>query len=879
MRLWRGLRARARAIIAARQADRDLQDEIAFHLERETEKNITLGMPPEDACRTALLNFGGATQVVEMHRDVRRPLWLDHLAKDVRFALRMFTRSPVLTAAAIVTIALGVGANAAIFSAVNAVVLRPLPFPHPKRLYTLTEEDPERGWHHALVSTANYLDWRDGLRAFEDVAAYDYSPTSETLSGLGDSRRIRVVEVTGNLFATLGVHAAYGRALEDAETWDTTPATLVLSDEMWTREFGRDPSVIGRAVTLDGQSVRIVGIMSPTFTFPQEDLDGWVSFRWNTGDVRKEMWRRERWLHVIGRLHPNVSVAVATAQLVAVASRLAHDYPVTNAHASASITSLHDALVGDTRTPLYVLLGAVSILLLIACVNVANLLLVQAAGRQRELALRLALGAGRGRLVCQAITESLVLAILGAGVGAALGWAATKALVTLVPSGLLPVRSFGVDVTVLLYIASIAVVTGLLFGIGPSLWIQRRDPADVLKQASRTGTQSATLRRGADVLAVVEVALALLISTGAALLVGSARRLAKVDPGFDARGVLMASYYLYSHAYDSVGRRQAFHDQVLARVRRLPGVTHAALGATPLEPDLWGSGVIVHGHASAPSVEVPHMYGSADWPATLGIPLLQGRFFRDDDRRDLSRIVVNDAFARKFFPGQNPVGQQVSFTKRDNMPPAYTIIGVIGNVHEKSLMQPPGPVVVDQFVSFMEARVLVRTLGDPDALAPAIRGILRDMDPQIAPGRMQRLEVLREEGLAQSRFFAAVLVIFAVVGLVLAMVGIYGVLAQLARNRAREMGIRIALGARPADVRCLVIRHGARIMFIGLAAGTAAALATTRVLSALLFDLSPNDPLTLAAVISILATTGLVASFVPALRASRADPVDALRAE
>jgi putative ABC transport system permease protein len=880
MSLWRGLRARARAIIASRQADRDLHDEIAFHLERESEKNIALGMSPEEARRAALLSFGGATQMVEAHRDVRRAAWLEHLVRDVSFALRMFSRSPLLTGAAIVTIALGVGANTAIFSVVNAVVLRPLPFPHPNQLYLLTEEDPERGWHHALVSTANYLDWREGISAFENLAAYDYTPTSETLSGLGDSRRVRVAEVTGNLFATLGVHAAYGRTFEDAETWATTPATLVLSDEMWTRAFARSPSVIGRMLTLDGQSVRIVGIMQPTFVFPFEHVDGWVSFRWEQAHVRTtEMWRRERWLHVVGRLRPGVSLGVASAQLDAVASRLAHDYPVTNAHASASITPLHDSIVGDTRTPLYVLLGAVSILLLIACVNVANLLLVQAAGRQRELALRLALGAARVRLVRQALTESLVLSVLGAGVGAALGWAATRALVTFVPTGLLPVESFGVDATVLVYVASIAVVTGILFGIGPALWIQRRDPADVLKQASRTGTHSAALRRGADMLATIEVALALLISTGAALLVGSARQLANVDPGFDSRGVLMTSYYLYAHAYDSLRPRQAFHDELLARVKRLPGVTHAALGATPLEPNLWSSGVVVHGHQSTPGIEALHMYGSPDWAATLGIPLRAGRFYAADDRRDLSRIVVNETFARMFFAGENAVGQQVNFTKRDNLPLTYTIIGVIGDIHERSLMARPGPVVVDQFVGFTEGTVLVKTRGDPDALAPALRSIIRDMDPQIAPGRMRRLSSLRDEGLARSRFFAAMLVVFAGVGLVLATVGIYGVLAQLARNCAREMGIRIALGARPADVRWLVLRHGALVTTAGVAIGTAVALATSRVLRALLFQISPNDPAMFVAVISILATTGVFASFIPALRASRADPVDALRAD
>jgi len=806
-------------------------------------------------------------------------LSIEQVIRDVRFALRMFARSPIVTVAAITTIALGIGANAAIFSAVNAVVLRPLPYPHPERLWALTEENARMGWHHGMVSTANYLDWRDGVHAFEDLAAYDYSASGETLSGMGESRRVRVVFVTGNLFATLGVRAARGRALEDAETWDTTPATLVLSDEMWTREFGRDPAVVGRQLTLDGESVRIVGIMPPGFAFPYERVDGWVSFRWATSVRTKEMWRRERWLRVIGRLRPNASIATAAAQLDAVTIRLAHEFPTTNANAGASISALHDYLVGDRRTLLLVLLGAVAILLLIACANVANLLLVQAAGRQRELALRLALGAGRGRLVRQAITESLMLSMMGGAVGLALGWAGTRALAALQPEGLLRAESFGVDATVTLFVALVATVAGMLFGLAPALWIQRRDPADALKQGARSGTQSGGARRWADALAAGEIALALLMTLGATLLVGSARRLANVDPGFDDRGVLVTSYSLYSHAYDSATHRQAFHGEILARARRIPGVTHAAFGSTPLEPDLWRSAVIVRGQPADPSLEAPHMYASPDWPATLGIPLRSGRFFTDADRGDLSKIVVNETFARLFFPGENAVGRQVQFTKKDYGPPVYTIIGVVGDLHETSLMQRPGPLVIDQFQNFSSPKLLLKTSGDPNRLVAPLRAILREMDPAIALGAPRLLASLREEEMARSRFFAAMLSVFAGVGLLLAAVGIYGVLAQITRDRAREMGIRIALGARPADVQWLVLRHSAGIMALGAAIGIVVALGTTRVLASLLFDLSPNDPASYAWVVAILAATSAVASFTPAWRASRSDPAEALRAD
>lgn len=879
MSLWRGLRARVRAWLRPRQADQDLHDEIAFHIERETELNRAQGMSLGEARRVALVRFGGATQTVEAHRDVRGAPWIEDVWKDIRFALRMFARAPLLSSAALITIALGVGANTAIFSAVNAVILRPLPFVHPEQLYLVAEENAQRGWHREMVSTANYLDWRDAVGAFAGLAAYDYTASSETLSGMGESRRIRVVFVTGNLFATLGVPAQRGRTLVDAETWDNTPATLVLSDAMWAREFGRDPNVIGRLLTLDGTATRVVGVMPPSFAFPYRQVDGWTSFRWSSGVRSKEMWRRERWLRVVARLRPNAPFVAAASQLEAVATRLEHDFPETNAHTGASLTPLHSFLVGDTRTPLLVSLGAVAIVLLIACGNVANLLLVHAAGRQRELALRMALGAERRRLVRQAITESLVLSMTGAACGLALGWVGTRALVALQPAGLLRVDSFGVDGTVTLFVAAIAIATGILFGLAPALWIQQRNPADVLKQGSRSGTQSRGVRRFADVLAASEVALALLMTMGAALLVGSARRLANVDPGFDAHGVVATSYALYSHAYDTATYRVAFHEEVLRRVRQLPGVTHAAFGMTPLEPNLWRSGVIVRGRASEASVEPAHMYASPDWLVTLGIPLRAGRFFNADDRRDLSRIVVNERFAKMFFPGENAVGQQLSLTKNEPGPAVFTIIGVIGDVHETSLIQQPGPLVIDQFQPFTSPTLLIRTSGDPDALIAPLRAIVHEMDPQIALGRTRRLETLRDEEMARSRFFAGLLFVFACVGLVLAAVGIYGVLAQIARDRAREMGIRIALGARPVEVQWLMMRHGAAIMLIGLVAGTATALATTRVLSSLLFELSPNDPRSFLIVVIVIVATSTIASMVPALRASRADPIEALRAD
>jgi putative ABC transport system permease protein len=422
-------------------------------------------------------------------------------------------------------------------------------------------------------------------------------------------------------------------------------------------------------------------------------------------------------------------------------------------------------------------------------------------------------------------------------------------------------------------------VTGVLFGLGPALWIQRRNPGDVLKQGARSGTQSGAVRRWADSLAAAEVALALLMTTGAALLVGSTWRLANVNPGFEARGVLITGYGLYSHKYDSAQHRDAFHNELLARARRIPGVTHVAFGSTPLEPNLWRSGVVVRGRPAPPSIEPAHMYASPDWLATLGISLRRGRFFTEDDRRDPSRIVVNEAFARMFFPGEDAVGQQVSFTKERYAQTTFTIIGVIADVHETSLIAPPGPLVIDEFLAFGSPRLLIRTRGEPNAVVAPLRSILRQMDPALALTPARPLTVLRDQEMARSRFFAAVLLAFAVVGVVLAAIGIYGVLSHIARSRGREMSIRIALGADAAHVRWFVVRHGAAITAAGLLVGLGVSLASTRVLSALLFDLLPNDPVVLGGVVLVLAAASGLASFIPAWRASRADAMDALRAD
>ncbi|HEX6050092.1 MAG TPA: ABC transporter permease, partial [Gemmatimonadaceae bacterium] len=481
MSLVKGLAARARALLFPRATERALDDEISFHLEQETAKNVQLGMAPDEARRQALVQFGGLAQAREAHRDVYAARPVEDAVADARYTWRTMRRTPAITAAAILTLALGVGANTAIFSAVNAVVLRPLPYANPDRLYMLWEENPEKGWYKQVVAPANMLDWREQVDGFADVMGYTDSFGTSTLSKAGDPLVVQPTFTTGNFFSVLGVQPALGRVFTDAETWRTGQSVTVLSHRLWRDRFGSDPRVIGRTIELDGSPVQVVGVMPEGFAFPNERVDLWQPWGWNPESRQQVFFRRAHWLSVVARVKPGVTYDVANAQLQAVAARLERDYPATNVHMGAGMTPLHEFLVGDTRLPLLVLLGAVALLLLIACANVGNLMLVKAAGREREAALRLALGAGRGRLVRQALAESLVMSAAGGAAGVALGWWGTRVLQSLQPPGMLRVSTFDFDWTVLAYVLAITTVSGLLFGIAPALWSSRRLPVDALK--------------------------------------------------------------------------------------------------------------------------------------------------------------------------------------------------------------------------------------------------------------------------------------------------------------------------------------------------------------------------------------------------------------
>jgi putative ABC transport system permease protein len=877
------------------RAAADADAELASFLDEQVRHLVSRGADPDVARAEALRRLGrslpearASLQHSATHRERRMRIleWLDDAIADGRYAVRTLRHSPGLAATAILTLALAIGANTAIFSAVSAVMLRPLPFAEPERLVMLWEENPDLKWHQADAAPANYMDWREQAGVFSDVAAYPSFSGTTTLTGFGEPRLLRLQLVTGNLFSVLGVQPLVGRTLRDEETWSPgAPRAVMLSYRTWRDVFGRSDSLIGRTVQLGGQAVEIAGVLPERFGVPGVDADVWQPVRWNPALRSEVFFRRAHWLKVVGRLKPGVSIERADNALQSVVSRLQREYPATNTRMGAGLTPLHEFLVGKTKTPLLVMFGAVAVLLLIACANVANLLLVRAAGREREVALRLALGAGGGRLFRQSLAEVAVLALMGGVAGLALGWWGTRVLVALQPAGMLPVREVSMSWVVMGYALAATVLCAALFGIAPTLWTRRRVPADVLRDQGRTASGGLRARRWGEVLLVSQVALALALTLGAGLLVRSYLLLQQVDPGFEARGVLNVELSLPGFRYDSTHKVLAFYDALERRARELPGVEAAAVvSQVPLGSSTWTSGFAVAGKDPyPPGSEARHREITFEYQKVMRVPLVAGRFFTASDREDAPPVLlINQSFARTYFPGVDPVGQRVVFDRTpDSSANWRRIVGVVGDERQGSLAEPPRPEIIAPYSQ--EPRnamtLVMRSGGDPLLLAEPVRRIVAELDPNLAISSVRTMEDVRSASLARDRFLTVLMLSFAGVGLALGLVGVYGVVAQLARRRTRELGIRVALGARAGQLQWLVVRHGVLLTGAGIAAGLVLATVATRAMRTLLYDVAPLDPATFVAVPLLVLGTAVAASWLPAARASRADPCQVLRAD
>ncbi|MGH9703897.1 MAG: ABC transporter permease [Candidatus Acidiferrales bacterium] len=812
--------------------------------------------------------------------------------QDLRYGIRMMAKNPGFTLVAVLALALGIGANTAIFSVIDAVILRPLPFAAPGRLVTLWGTNMQRGNSRGSASYPDFMDWRAQSRSFEGMAAWHESDF--TLTGSGDPAHLYGVVVSPSLFHLLGVSPQIGRDFlpEEEDPGKAKLHPVILSHALWQNRFSSDPNVVGKNITLDNLPFTIVGVMPAGFQYPiqAKNVDLWMAVVMDgisaDGGPTYMTQRGAHYLNVTGRLKPGVSVPQAQAEMETIASALSRQYADTNKFHGVKIATELDRMVGDVRPALLILFGAVGCVLLIACVNVANLLLARAASRQKEIAIRSSLGAGRMRIVRQLLTESLVLAFLGGALGLILAWWGTDVLLALSPANVPRVSAIHLSGRVLGFTALASLATGLFFGLLPALQISRSDLAETLKEGGRGSTEGAMRNRMRSALVVAEVALALVPLAGAGLLIQSFLRLSRVKPGFDPHNVLTVTIGLPDARYN-VSQQAAFFEQLLNRTRALPGVrSAAAVEPLPLSSDQIQVSFTIEGRPVAKSDEPSTNYRDVtdDYFQTLHIPLLQGRdFSAQDNSKSPAVIIVNQTFSRTFFPGENPLGKHIQpgMSVGPGTKVMREIVGVVGDVRHLGLNQEAGPEVYapESQMPFDGMILVVRTDSDPRSAIGAIRQQVRALDKDLPVFDAKLLEEYLSASLAQPRFNTFLLGIFAVVALLLAVVGLYGVMSYSVVQRTHEIGIRMALGAQAKNVMQMVVGQALRLTLTGCVIGLAGAWAVTRLMSTLLYGVSASDPATFAAVALLLGVVSLLACYVPARRAMRVDPMVALRYE
>ncbi len=805
---------------------------------------------------------------------------MDTFIQDLRHALRLLRRSPGFATVAILTLALGIGATTAIFSVVNGVVLRPLPYDDPDELYMVWEDKELRGGPATeWTGRATFRDWRERNRAFEGMAAVNgWAPT---LTGGDRPEALAGALVSSGYFSVLGLAPALGRGFLPEEEAPGAGNVVVLSHELWQRRFGGDPTLPGGTLTLNGETHRVVGILRPGFRPPIVQ----AAELWAPLPLDPEMDDRGNYfLRVVGRLAPGVTPEAARADMQRVAASIAAEHPVDYRDVGVTLEPLQEAIVGPVRTPLLVLLGAVGLILLIACANVANLLLARAAGREREVAVRSALGAGRRRLARQLLTESLVLATCGGLAGLALGAWGTELLVHMAPPGTPRLEAIGLHPVVFLFAALSTLGTGVLFGLAPALGLSRRRASEVLREGGR-GVEGGGRGRLRSALVVTELALGVALLVGAGLLLRSFGELRSVDPGFRVQSVLSGRLVFPAAGYD----REAitgFMDQLERRLEARAGVRGAGLvSVLPLSGSVSDISFGIEGRLPAEGEEpaADLRRATPGFFRAMGIPLIRGRTFDVRDREGAGSVaVISQGMMRAHFPGEDPVGRRIKVGNvRDPESPWFTVVGVVGSVRSRALDRDPEPEIYLSAAQYPARgmNVVLRGEREPEALAGTLRETVASLDPDMPLAGLAALEELFANAVAPQRFLSRLLGAFAGLGLVLGLVGIYGVMAYAVSRRTREIGVRIALGAAPRDVLGQVMRQGATLTAAGLGAGFLLALLASRALAGILYEVSPTDPLTLAAVPLLLGATALLACWIPARRATRVDPVEALRAE
>jgi len=876
----------------AREAE--IVEELAQHLDDIYERSVKAGLTEAEAKRVALKELADTELMQKEMRRSHKPTSQAPVAgggrtsvladfwNDLRYAIRLQRKNPGFTIVAVIALALGIGANTAIFSVVNTVLLRPLPYKDPERLVMVWEEATKAGYPQDTPAAANFVDWRDQNQSFEGMAAI--TDDSFNLTGSGDPERLEGQRVSTNLFPLLGVEPQIGRVFTAAEDQPGNERVVLLSYGLWQRRFGGDAGIVGKSLQLSGAGYTVVGVMPARFQFPTADDEVWVPIAFTQEDAAN---RDRHYLRVVGRLKPGVTLAQAQADMSTIATRLQQQYPQSNTDLGAVITPLHEHLVGDIKPALLILLGAVGLVLLIACANVANLLLARAAVRQKEIAVRVALGARRSRLIRQFLTESVSLSLLGGLVGLVIAYVGLIVLKAFIPENISQARAISIDYKVLGFTLLVSLATGLIFGLAPALQSIRFNQAETLKEGGRDAATGGSGKRLRSLLVMAEVAISLVLLIGAGLLINSFLRLRNVDPGFRAENLLTMKIVLPDLKYERKIQRSAFYTDLVQRVQSLPGVRSAAV-TTNLPLYLQGNSISIsiEGRPEPPPGQEPIIVTRIISPGyfdTMTIPLLKGRPLTDQDTDDSPNVVViGESMARRYWPGEEAVGKRIAVGRVKSQEDWLQIVGVVKDVRQFELTADPKPqmYLTHRQYGFFDAQdLVVKTDVDPASMAGAVRKAVWEIDKDQPVSDIRPMETILADSIARQRFSMLLLAIFASVALVLAAVGIYGVMSYSVAQRTHEIGIRMALGAQTSAVLKLAVGYGLKLVAAGIGIGLVAAFALTRVMSTLLFGVTATDPTTFTLISLLLVAVAAIASYIPARRATRVNPIIALRYE
>jgi putative ABC transport system permease protein len=875
-----GIRGRFRALFDRRAMEDQFSDEIRLHLELETEQNIRRGMSPAEARRAARLAFGGVEVMREHHRDARGTRRFEDLLTDARYAIRALGRQKGFTTAIALTMMLGIGANAAVFSVAYGVLLRPLPYQDAGQLVRLWSRNDSRQLEFFSVSPADYAVWRERNRVFSAIGAFERQRSATLLRG-DEPASVEVSAISPDIFALLGTPAALGRRIVESDIAPGASPVALISWELWTTQFGSDSSLVGREIIIDGAKATVIGVMPERFFIPGSPAPIWTPMPPNTNPDHGF-----RSLRVLGRLRPGVTIEQARTEMDAIAAQIGVDFPRSNRDWRVSMLSIPETVVGrGWRKAVIVLTGVVGFVLLIACANAANLQLARGAARQRELAMRTALGARRGRVVAQLLTESTVLAIIGGALGLALAYAGVSVLRTAGAESIPRLDQVEINGLVLAFTLAVTVASGFLFGILPALGGSHVDVATVLKEGGRSVGQGRVSHRMRGALVITQVALSLILLIGAGLLMRSFIGLQRVQIGFDPSDVHVANVRLPAARYSEISRVEQFYATVLERVRQTPGVRSAAVvSSAPFAGPNTGYGFIIPERPPQPGEPAPDAdirVVSDGYFRTMGIDLLRGRDFAGVGGREAGpTAVISQVTARKYWPNEDPMGRTFDMWFGQDAT-RFTIIGIVGDARYFGIETPEVRPMIYLFWHDrpQHAMSIVTSIADAAALPGRLRQVVREADREVPLGRVDAMERLVWQAMATQRFAVVLFAIFAATALGLAAIGIYGVLAYLVRQRTHEMGIRVALGASSRMLMSEVLAGAMRLTVPGVIIGVAGAWWLSRLIANLLFGVSPTDRVTFLAVVALLTVTAMIASLIPARRATKADPMLALRGE